>query len=84
MSSFLRVYAPMEPQDTSYIESVKNMTELFVEVKKKYDETVCKWLRLSVMYEGESARKKYEKIAVDDLAAELPNTTTVLSNNADH
>lgn len=69
---FLRIYAPIEPNDTSFVDSLRKMAELFREVKEKYDQTIYEWLQLIDKYEGHLALNKWKKIAIKELEAELP------------
>jgi hypothetical protein len=70
--NFIKIYGAIEPHDTDFIEAMKNMAELYIEVKKKYDKTIDEWLNLAVKYEGDSASKKWREIALQELDAELP------------
>jgi hypothetical protein len=69
---FIQIYGAIEPYDTDFTEAIKNMAELYIEVKKKYDKTIDEWLNLAVKYEGDSASKKWREIALKELDAELP------------
>ncbi len=70
---FVKIYGAIEPEDTGFIESIKKMAELYIEVKKKYDGTIYEWLNLVVKYEGDSASKKWRDIAIKELEAEAPH-----------
>lgn len=68
---FLRVYGPIEPDNTNFIESLKKLDEIYKEVKQKYDQTIGKWLYLVDEYEGNSTKNLWREIAVSELAADL-------------
>lgn len=69
---FLRIYAPIDPSNTDFIDSMQKMGELYIEVKEKYDKTIYEWLNLVAKYEGRSSFGKWQDIATNELEAELP------------
>lgn len=72
LGAFLKIYAPMEPEDMGFVESLRKMAELYIEVKKKYDETIFEWLKLAVKYEGVPKSNKWKDVAINELKAEIP------------
>lgn len=68
----LKVYGKFEPENKEYVTYLENLRDLYQQVKEKYDSSILAWIQLINAFEGETSASAWQKVAVNELAADIP------------
>jgi len=67
-------YAVFQPNDAEYLTHIEKLSNLYKQVKRKYDTTIWVWLNYVNKFEGKDVALHWKDVVVSELKAELPNT----------